>query len=117
MEKLFTSSVSPFVLLFVGLGIGISLATENLQQVAAGVGMTGLALGMTKQAVMQYKNGKCGVHWILNTIMLVALVLRGAYMVRTGQYWLAIPDIYGVVVMGFLQLQLAGLFLKKSQKS
>src|SRR3989344_225382 len=113
MKKFFTSHYSPFVLIVAGIVIGLSMMPERLQQVAATVGMTGLVLGMTKQAIMQYRSGKSGIHWMLNTIMLFAIVLRGVYLVRTGQYWLAIPDVYGALMMGILQLHLAGHLLKK----
>lgn len=115
MKRFLTSGYSPLIILAVGLIVGVALIPDNLQKVAAAVGMAGLALGMTKQAWMQYKNGKVGVHWTLNTLMFLAITLRGIYMVRTGQYWLAIPDVYGSLVIGAIQFQLAVYLLKKQE--
>lgn len=113
MEKFFTSSYSTPMLLVLGLIVGLSVVPEHLQKVAAGVGMIGLGIGMTKQVIMQYHSGKVGIHWTLNATMFFAVVLRAIYMLRTGQYWLAGPDIYGALMAGAIQLQLAGYLLKK----
>ena len=113
MKRFFTSGYSPFVLVLLGLLIGLNVIPEHLQKLAAVVGMVGLGVGMTAQVIMQYKEGKCGVHWIVCAVMLFAIVLRGVYLARTGQYWLAIPDIYGALVISVIQLQLAGYFLMK----
>ncbi len=113
MQKFFLKPYTVIILLAVGAGTGISLETFPLQKIAAAIGMTGLVLGMTKQAIMQYQNGKCGVHWVLNTLMLSAVILRCIYFLRTSQYWLAVPDAYGIVIMSVIQLQLAGYLLKK----
>ena len=116
MQKFFTGAHSIFLLCAAGIVIGVNIDPDMLQRVAASVGMTGLFIGMTKQAIKQYHDGKCGVHWILNTLMHFAVVLRGIYFLRTNQYWLAAPDIYGIFIMGIIQLQLAGYFLKKQNK-
>lgn len=113
MEKLFTSGYSPFVLLGIGLAVGFYVMPEDLQKIAATVGMAGLGIGMTKQVIMQYQNGRCGIHWLFVVIMFCATVLRGTYMIRTEQYWLAIPDIYGVLLLGISLLQLVGYLIKK----
>lgn len=114
MRKFFTSKYSTVFMVVAAIIISISInSTAKLQFIVAAVGMAGLLLGMTKQMHMQYVNGKCGVHWMLNSLMFFAITMRAVYMVRTGQYWLAIPDIYGSIIMGIIQLQLAGFFLKK----
>src|SRR3990172_7501413 len=109
MEKFFRSRYASFVLVAVGLAVGLSVAAEYLQPLIATVGMIGLAFGMTKQVIMQYHTGKVGIHWTLNTIMFFAIVLRAVYMVRTEQYWLAVPDVYSIFIFGIVQFQLAGL--------
>ena len=113
MEKFFISRYSTFILIVVGLCVGLSTPLANLQIIAATVGMSGLVVGMTNLAVRQYREGKTIVPWVLNTLMLVAVVLRGVYLLRTGQYWLAIPDVYGIFIMSVVQLQLAGCLLRK----
>jgi len=113
MEKFFTSIYALFLILAVGLTLGLNVVPEHLQQIAAAAGMLGLAYGMSSQVIMHYHIGRCGMHWSLNTIMLFAVILRTAYMVRTGQYWFAVTDGFALLALAAVQLQLAGYLLKK----
>lgn len=117
MEKFFTSVYAPFLLLYVGLHMGIALTVDHLQASIATVGIAGIGVGMTFQIWKHYREGRCGVHWVVNTIMLVVVVMRSVYFIRTGQTLLAIPDVYTAFIMSIIQLQLAGYLLKKQPES
>lgn len=111
-----TNKHSAPLLTGIGLFLGSIATIDQTQQIAATLGMTGITIGMFRQIVKQYREGESRMDWLLNTVMLLAVTVRSGYLFRTGQYWLMIPDLFAIIFIGIIQLQIAGYFLKRKTR-
>ncbi len=105
---------APFFLISLAL-VALFFGEPQLLYRAAGIfAMGGVVLGLSRQVIKQYRDGRVGIHWLLNTLFGSAMLFRGCYLFATGQSLLAIPDAIGVLITTIIHFQLCGYLLKKT---
>lgn len=72
----------------------------------------GIFVGLTAQAIRNYRSGQTQMPLVLNSSLMLASFCRAVFFLLSGEYLLMLVDFYGFAMSAILASQTFGLFLK-----